>query len=260
MGEHIHMNGERTAMRVAAIYDIHGNLPALEAVLREIGDAGVDEIVVGGDVVPGPMPRETLARLLELDLPVRFVRGNGDRVVLEAMAGIESAEVPEPYRAGVRWAAEQMREYAAVMAGWPMTLRLEISALGDVLFCHATPRSDSEIFTRRTPEARLLSLFDGAGASLVVCGHTHMQFDRTMGTTRVVNAGSVGMPFGEPGADWLLLGPGIELRHTRYDLEAAAARIRATAYPEAEDFAARSVLHPPSEAEMLDAFGGADAD
>src|SRR4051812_15788407 len=117
-------------MRVAAIYDIHGNLPALEAVLREIGDAGIDEIVVGGDVVPGPMPRETLARLLELDLPVHFIRGNGDRVVLEAMAGIEPPEVPEPYRAGVRWVAEQMRGYEPVMAGWPMTLGLEIAGLG----------------------------------------------------------------------------------------------------------------------------------
>jgi putative phosphoesterase len=246
-------------MRVAAIYDIHGNLPALEAVLQEIGDAGVDEIVVGGDVVPGPMPRETLARLLALDLPVRFIRGNGDRVVLEAMAGVDSPEVPEPYRAGVRWVAEQMREFEPVMAGWPLTLDLEIDGLGEVLFCHATPRSDSAIFTRRTPDERVLSLFDGAGAPLVVCGHTHMRFDRTVGTMRVVNAGSVGMPFGEPAADWLLLGPGVEPRRTRYDLEAAAARIRATAYPEAEDFAARSVLHPPSEAEMLDAFGGADA-
>jgi putative phosphoesterase len=247
-------------MRVAAIYDIHGNLPALEAVLREVEDAGVDEIVVGGDVVPGPMPRETLARLLALDLPVRFIRGNGDRVVLEAMAGIDSPEVPAPYRAGVRWVADQMHEYQPMMSGWPMTLDLETAGLGQVLFCHATPWSDREIFTRRTPDERLLSLFGGSGTPLVVCGHTHMQFDRTIGTMRVVNAGSVGMPFGEPGADWLLLDPGVDLRRTRYDLEAAAARIRATDYPEAEDFAARSVLHPPSEAEMLDAFGGADAE
>jgi len=244
-------------MRVAALYDIHGNLPALEAVLREIVDAEVDAVVVGGDAVPGPMPRETLARLLALDLPVHFIRGNGDRVVLAAMTGIEPAEVPEPYRAGIRWVAEEMRGYEPVLAGWPMTLNLELAGLAEVLFCHATPRSDSEIFTRRTPEARLLSLFDGAGAPLVVCGHTHMRFDRRVGTMRVVNAGSVGMPFGEPGADWLLLGARVEPRHTRYDLEAAAARIRATAYPDAEDFAARSVLHPPKEAEMLDAFGGA---
>ena len=81
-----------------------------------------------------------------------------------------------------------------------------------------------------------------------------MQFDRVIGTTRVVNAGSVGMPFQEAGAYWLLLGPNIELRHTRYDLAAAADRIRATAYPQAKEFAERNVLRPPTERETLDSF------
>jgi predicted phosphodiesterase len=127
-----------------------------------------------------------------------------------------------------------------------------------VLFCHATPRDENEIFTRLTPHERLLSVFDGLNASVVVCGHTHMQFDRIIGGTRVVNAGSVGMPFGEPGADWLLLGPDIQLRHTSYNLTAAAERIRATAYPQAQDFAARNVLQPPSVAEMLKTFARAE--
>src|SRR5439155_23988438 len=119
---------------------------------------------------------------------------------------------------------------------------------GDVLFCHATPRNDVDVFTRLTPEERLLPIFAGAAANVVVCGHTHMQFDRTVGGVRVVNAGSVGMPYGEPGAYWLLLGPGIRLRHTSYDLEKAAARLRDTKYQQAEDFAATNVLRPPSEA------------
>jgi hypothetical protein len=85
-----------------------------------------------------------------------------------------------------------------------------------------------------------------------------MQFDRMIGKTRVVNAGSVGMPFGAPGAYWLLLGPEVQLRHTPYDLEKAAERIRATSYPQAEDFAARNVLQPPSEKEMLQAFRKAE--
>ena len=85
-----------------------------------------------------------------------------------------------------------------------------------------------------------------------------MQFDRTIGATRVVNAGSVGMPFGEPGAYWLLLGPGVELRHTSYDLEAAADRIRATEYPQAQEFAARNVLNPPPEADILQAYARAE--
>lgn len=73
-------------------------------------------------------------------------------------------------------------------------------------------------------------------------------------SVRVVNAGSAGMPFGEPGADWLLLGPEIELRHTNYDLEKAAARVRATSYPQAEDFAEKNILHPPPAGPMLEAF------
>jgi len=242
-------------MRVAALYDIHGNLPALEAVLGQVRRTAVDRVVIGGDVLPGPMPRETIARLLELDLPVQFIRGNGDRVVAAQRAGVEPAEVPEQFRDVIRWNAEQLRpEDEPLLASWPDTLRVQVDGLGEVLFCHATPRSDTEIFTRLTPEARLLPLFDGLDVPLVVCGHTHMQFDRAIGSTRVVNAGSVGMPFAEPGAYWLLLGPDVQLQHTRYDLAKAAERIRDTSYPQAHDFAARNVLQPPSEAQTLEAF------
>lgn len=244
--------------RVAALYDIHGNLPALEAVLDDVRRAGVDLVLVGGDVVPGPMPRETLACLLDLDLPVRFIRGNGDRSVHEEMEGVPST-VPEQFRHVIRWSARQLDPgHARTMAAWPLTLRIEIGGLGDVLFCHATPRNDTDIFTRLTPEDRLLPLFDGVDAPLVVCGHTHMQFDRTVGGTRVVNAGSVGMPFGEPGAYWLLLGPDVQLRSTPYDLAGAAARIRATDYPQAEDFAASNVLHPPYEEQVLAMYSRAE--
>src|SRR5437588_8834280 len=156
----------------------------------------------------------------------------------------------------MRWTAEELREYHSLLASWPKTLRLDIWGLGDVLFCHGTPRDDNEIFTKLTPEERLLPLFEGL--NVVVCGHTHMQFDRMIGRARVVNAGSVGMPFGEPGADWLLLGPDVELRHTSYDLAQAAQRIRGTPYPQAEDFAARNILQPPTEADTLQAFSRAD--
>jgi putative phosphoesterase len=240
-------------MRIAAIYDIHGNLPALEAVLNEIRQAEVDQIVVGGDVLPGPMPRETLACLLDLKVPVHFIRGNGDREVLEPSA------VPEQFREVMRWSARQLDpEHERLLASWPQTIRLEIPGLGEALFCHATPRNDTEIFTRLTPEDRLLPLFEGLGVPVVVCGHTHMQFDRMIGKVRVINAGSMGMPFGEPGADWLLLGPGVQFRHTPYDLEMAAERIRDTEYPQAQDFAARYILQPPSEEEMLEVFSRAE--
>jgi predicted phosphodiesterase len=242
-------------MRVAAIYDIHGNLPALEAVLQEILQAEVEHIIVGGDVVPGPMPRETLSYLLDLGIPVQFIQGNGEVAVLEQMAGREAARVPEQYRPVVRWTAQQLYpEYERLLAGWPKTLRVEIPGLGEVLFCHATPRNEDECFTRLTPEDRLLPVFEGLTVPVVICGHTHMQFDRTIGTIRVVNAGSVGMPFGGSGADWLLLGPNVQLRHTPYDLAKAAERIRNTNYPQSQDFAEQYVLQPPSEGKMLELF------
>jgi predicted phosphodiesterase len=241
-------------MRVAALYDIHGNLPALEAVLHDVRQAGVDHLMVGGDVLPGPMPRETLECLTSLDLPVQFIQGNGDREVIAP-----TDAVPESFRGAIRWNAEQLRaEDHERLAGWPLTRRVPIAGVGDVLFCHATPRNDVEIFTRLTPDDRLLPIFGALDVALAVCGHTHMQFDRTVGTVRVVNAGSVGMPFGEPGAYWLLLGPGVELRRTSYDLASAADRIRATAYPQAEEFAARNVLQPPTEADILTMFSQAE--
>jgi predicted phosphodiesterase len=249
-------------MRVAALYDIHANLPALEAVLEDVRKAAVDLIVVGGDVLPGPMPRESLDCLFALDIPVQFIHGNGDRVVLAQMGGEEISEVPEPYRDVIRWTAQQLRsEDERLLAGWPSTCRVETDGLGEILFCHATPRNDTECFTRATSEERLAPVFAGVNAALVVCGHTHMQFDRMVGKVRVVNAGSVGMPFApSPGAHWLLLGPGpdVELRHTDYDLIAAAAAIRATKFPQLEQLAVRYVLQPPAETDTLAVFAAVE--
>lgn len=242
-------------MHVAALYDIHGNLPALEAVLHDIAQTHVDLILVGGDVVAGPMPHETLTCLLNLSIPVHFIQGNADREVVAQMAGTDAGAVPDHVREIARWAAHQLQpEHTRLLASWPATVHIEIPDLGQVLFCHATPRSDIELFTRLTPEAHLLPLFEGLTIPLVVCGHTHMQFDRTVGGVRVVNAGSVGMPYGAQGTYWLLLGPVVQFRHTRYDRTQAATRILATDYPQAQDFAANNVLHIPSEAEALAMF------
>lgn len=243
-------------MRIAALYDIHGNLPALEAVLDDVRRARVERIVVGGDVVPGPMVRETLGRLRELDVPVDYLYGNCERAVLAEREGRDSGyKLPADARATVRWTATYLdAAEAAFLATWPKTVRIDIDGIGAVLFCHGTPRDENEIFTNLTPEDIVEPMFDGVTAPLVVCGHTHMQFDRTIGRTRIVNAGSVGMPFQDSGAYWLLLGPGVELRYTGYDLDAAATQIRAANYPDAENFATRYVLQPPSSREMLDAF------
>jgi putative phosphoesterase len=248
-------------MRIAALYDIHANLPALEAVLQEVRGVKADRIVVGGDVLPGPFPQETIQALLDVDIPTEFIHGNGDREVLAQIDGVESdwyRKSPEPWREPVRWTARQLQSsHRRLLSSWPSTYQAEISGLGDVLFCHATPHNDTDVFTRLTPEDRLLPLFQGLGFSIVICGHTHMRFDRMVGSTRVVNAGSVGMPFGEPGADWLLLGPGVHFRHTRYDFRRAAERILLSTYPQASDFAERSILRPPTAEETLAAFSRA---
>src|SRR5919112_5346816 len=166
-------------MRVAALYDIHGNVLALDATLREVRDARVDLIVVGGDVIPGPMPRETLARLMTLEIPVRFIHGNGERIVATYLAGGNISEVPEAHHDVIEWTARELTaNQQQAIARWPSTYELDIPQLGQTLFCHATPRNDREIFTRVTPEERLAPVFGDVNASIVVCGHTHMQFNR----------------------------------------------------------------------------------
>jgi predicted phosphodiesterase len=252
-------------MRVAALCDIHANLPAFEAVLEEVREARVDLIVFGGDIVPGPMMRETLARILTLDIPARFVHGNGELGMLAQIDAHDpgavtywgttsGAPLPEPLKEVVRWSARHvLPDHARAMASWPRTLRLGIPGLGKVLFCHATPHSETDAFTRLTPEEVLLPIFEGLDADLVICGHTHMQFDRMIGATRVVNAGSVGMPFGRTGADWLLLGRGVELRNTSYDLQRAGEEIRQTEYPQARELA-DSLVQPPAEDDILKVF------
>ncbi len=245
-----------TALRhVAALYDIHGNLPALEAVLAEIAKEQVDLIVIGGDVFPGPMGVEVMLLLSSLETPVTYIRGNGDRETLAARAGAVSATLPPPVQEVMRWCASTMTEpIAERVQQWPATTTLAVDGLGDVLFCHATPLDDTTIVTKRTSDADVTQHFGGASARTVVCGHTHMPYDRQIGNMRIVNAGSVGMPFADPGAYWLMLGPGVELRKTPYDFSAAALRIEQSDYPEAATFAATSITHPPSEAAMLDRF------
>lgn len=246
--------GSEETLRVAALYDVHGNLPALEAVLHDVRRAGADHIVVGGDVIPGPMQAQALDLLLGLELPTRFIRGNGEREVLAERAGEKVSKVPERFREILRWsAADLTREQSEIIATWTETLDLVVDGVGPVHFCHASPRNDVEIFTRITPEERLLPLF-ARFEGLVVCGHTHMQFDRSVGDCRVINAGSVGMPYGTTAACWLLLGPGIQLRQTHYDLEQAAERIRRSGYPLADEFAERDLKNPMSEADALALF------
>ena len=240
-------------MRIAAIYDIHGNPSALEAVLHDINKKQVDCIVVGGDVVAGPLPIETLALLQQITLPTHFILGNAESDVLMHIMGKEINGLSERANEVARWVARRLSpENQQFLSSWVPTVQLKTDEQGHVLFCHGTPYNNSEIFTKLTSNEKLTVIFGNLSASVVVCGHTHMQFDRSIGKIRIVNAGSVGMPFGKAGADWLLIDKEISFNHTNYDLNKASERIRQSDYPYADDFAKNNVLNPPSEKKMLE--------
>jgi putative phosphoesterase len=237
--------------RVAVICDVHGNLPALEAALVDLEREAPGLLIVGGDVASGPLPAETIDRLRALGSG-RFVRGNADRGIVAAFDGTSLPRWPGPYAA---WCAERISQSQRdFLASFEETVAVEIDGLGHVLFCHGSPRSDEEVISPATPLSRLRELLAGTDADVVVCGHTHMQFERTVDRVRVVNPGSVGMPYGTPGAYWALLGPDIELRCSNYDLGAAAERIADLAGADADDFIREHVLTVPSADEALEFF------
>ena len=223
-------------MGIACLFDVHGNLPALEAVLAEPDVAGADRVLSGGDAVSGPFPRETAEVLRGLGERLLAIRGNTEDDVL-------AAEEAKPAWCAARLGADHL----AWIDAQPLT-----AELGDgVLACHGTPRSDLEIVTLVTPDERLAEILTGVDARVVIAGHTHSLMDRVVSGIRWVNAGSVGLPYEhEQGAYWSLVEDGeVELRRTPYEAEAAAERVRATAMPGADEFAAEYVvsLYPPEE-------------
>ena len=236
---------------MAALYDIHGNLPALEAVLREVEAEAVDLVLVGGDVAAGPMPVETIERLAGLGPRARFVRGNADRYMVEVF----DSGPQERYSPLANWPALQLQPaHRDFLAGFEPSVELDVDGLGRVLFCHATPASDEPIITVATPEPVVAAALAETEVPLVVAGHTHMQFDRRVGDGRMVNAGSVGMPYADqPGAYWALLGPDVSLRRTVYDFEAAATAVRGTDFPGRDKFA-EGIHRPPSAEEAAAEF------
>ena len=238
-------------MRAAALSDIHGNLPALEAVLAEVASESPDLIVICGDVASGPLPLQALNLLMALP-NARFLHGNADRSLV---AGYDGTAKPRLAGPAADWCAAQLsKEHRDFLASFPDEVRLEIDGLGRVLFCHGSPRSDEEMMTSATPEGRLRELTAGSNADVIVCGHTHIQFDRVVDGVRIVNPGSVGMPYGEPGAHWALFGPDVDFRRTDYDRESAAARIRMSSWPDAAGFARDNVLSVPSVDQAMDFF------
>ena len=225
-------------MDVLALYDIHGNLDALDAVLGDPRAAHPDAVVVGGDAVPGPFARETLARLEALSVPKHWIRGNGEREVAAAIGAPAPAADDLAAVTAVLTAGELGGERSHALGRLPLAVELD-----GVLFCHATPRRDDEILTRLSSPERWEEALAGVGAGLVVAGHTHQQDDRVVGDVRFVNAGSVGLPYdGDGAARWLWIADGEpELRRTAYDAAAAGARILAAGWPDEESVGAALV-------------------
>ena len=245
-------------MRVAVLSDIHGVLPALEAVLAEPDVAAADLIVLTGDLAAGPQPTETLDVLAGLGERAVWIRGNADRELVEYRRGSRSS-VPDPISP---WAAEELRDdQVDRLAGLPLTATVEISGLGSVVFCHATPRDDEEVVLVDSRLGRWAEVLGGLDDSVgaVVCGHTHMPFARLAHRRLLVNPGSIGMPYGGVGAHWAMLGPGADLRVTEFDLDRACDRIVAeSSYPDVREWAEYYVRSTASDAEALEAFGPRD--
>ena len=233
-------------MRVAALADVHGNPTALEAVLAEVEREQPDLIVSCGDLTWGALPRETLALLAPWGDRVLFVRGNSERELVEHK--LLDSEV-------ARWEhveheQEALREY---VHGTRPHVVVDVDELGPTRFCHGSPRSDEECVTVETPAERVAEFMTDVPEACVVTAHTHMQYDRRVGETRLVNPGSVGLPY-EPGpgyAYWALLGPDVELRRTPYDLDAAIERMRAAGKPKFEQIE-ELMRTPPSHAEVIE--------
>lgn len=244
-------------MRVAVLADIHGNLPALEAVLREIEQVKPDVIVLNGDIADGPMPRETLDRLIDLGDRAIWIGGNMDRWLVEAFDG--ALELPglttNPSREWFTWCAGRIEQaHRNLLANLPLAVTLDVAGLGPVTFCHATARDDNEFVLVDSPLQLYRDAFTDLDTGVVVLGHTHMPFDRLADRRRFINTGSVGLGYGHAGASWALLGPDVILRQTAYETAEAAQRLLASSQlPGPSDIVA-NIREPESDTAALEAF------
>jgi diadenosine tetraphosphatase ApaH/serine/threonine PP2A family protein phosphatase len=204
----------------ALLYDVHGNLPALEAVLADARPAGVLRWVLGGDyALFGGWPVETIARLRELE-PATWIRGNGERWTDDPVAAPDQPVVQAAIAAA---RAALGDETVAELARLPAH-----AAHGDTLICHGSPISDVRSFSPEPAEDDT-ELLAGAAQTRIIFGHTHLPFRRRAGAVELVNPGSVGMPFdGDPRAAYALVHPDGSVEHRRvdYDHEASAQRVR----------------------------------
>lgn len=237
------------AARVAVLSDVHANVPALRAVLAEPDVAAADLVVFNGDLTWGVDPDATVAIVQALGPRAVCVRGNSERYVRQIATGAYTPANPRQ-----EWVPARHGTGALAFVGsFPFSVVVEVTGLGPVRFCHGSPRSDNEAVTPGTSAERFAEMTAAIEEDVLVTGHTHLQFDRFVGTRRSVNPGSVGLPYhrGEPGvAYWALLGPDVQLRSTRYDVRESMAAIEAAGDPERARIA-ELLLKPPTPEEII---------
>jgi putative phosphoesterase len=241
---------------VAVLSDIHGVLPALDRVLAEPEVGAADVIVVTGDHTWGPQPAEVLDRLVALGERAVLVRGNADRELLAMSRGIDIGLADDPVSV---WGAAQLTpRHQGLLDRMPEQVTLDVDGFGPVRFCHATPRDDEEVVLVDSPIERWTEVLGDLPDDVrtVVCGHTHMPFLRLVDGRTIVNAGSVGLPYGRPGAHWALLSAGaVSLRRTLIDPGALVAEVVAgSRLPHVAAWAEENLRHPASDVEALAAF------
>jgi putative phosphoesterase len=244
---------------VAVLSDIHGVLPALDAVLAEPDVAGAGRIVLTGDIAAGPQPVEVLDRLVALGERVTWVRGNADRELVSLARG-GTTKIPDPI---APWAAAQLRpDQVDLLSRLEHPVTLSVDDFGDVVFCHGTPRDDDEVVLVDTRLDRWHDVLAGLPDHVrtVVCGHTHMPFVRLAQRRQIINPGSVGMPYGRQGAHWALLAAGaVTLRCTAFDPDTASAAVCSqSSYPGVAEWADYFLYSRASDAEALTTFGPRD--
>ena len=241
------------------ISDIHGMAPALEAMLAEEANDPSDVLIVAGDTAIGPQPNQVVDRLRSLGERVIAISGNGDRELLDVLRG-EGGDIKDPI---APWAASELtaenREWLAALPG---TQTIDLDGFGEVFLCHACPQNDMDILLVDTRIERWVEALADLpeSVSTVVLGHTHMPFQRLVNRRRVINPGSIGMPYGGSGAHWVRLREGIiETRVTHFDIDAAIREIgTSSTFPGAAEWSAPYLRSDYSDVDVIGMFGPKD--
>jgi putative phosphoesterase len=220
--------------RMAVIYDVHGNLPALDAVLAEVRADGIDRVVFGGDLALfGAHPAECAKRLRDLGDRLVAVRGNCDRYLLE------ESDAPADEVDVLRWTQAALgSELTQWLGELPATAALPDE---DALVVHASPRSDEDVIMPDTDEGAVGEMLAGTTAATVLCGHVHIQYRRRVGPRELVNPGSVGLPLdGDQRSAWAVIEDGrVSFRRTAYDVDSVIEELERIGHPSAEQTAGR---------------------